>query len=304
VGGEETVRNSDYFVAKNRAIMKRITPILFGDLVRPLVITACVLVLGVEAAMHNAISPLLYALDTLFVFYFALEIAHRAIICEWKSNSNELKFWFWFDAFVTVSCVLALFIPFVDHPSLLAALRIVRVFRLFRIFSIFPGIRSIEQKILGAMETVVLFGFFSVLIIYVYAVIGMNLFEFSRIGDMNFENLYEAMVSMFVLITNDWADAWRTTRQLYPSLPTIVVDLYFFSFIGFAVIFTLNVFIAVMTSQIEQRFSSEFNKRVQNFEENIDSIREYEQKDNVKIEVLAQEMREIKELLKNGNQKS
>ena len=284
--------------------MKRITAILFGDVVRPLVITACVLVLGVEAAMHNAISPLLYVLDTLFVCYFALEIAHRAIMGEWKSTSNELKFWFWFDAFVTISCVLALFIPFVDHPSLLAALRIVRVFRLFRIFSIFPGIRSIEQKILGAMETVVLFGFFSVLIIYVYAVIGMNLFEFSRIGNMNFENLYEAMVSMFVLITNDWADAWRTTRQQYPVLPTMVVDLYFFSFIGFAVIFTLNVFIAVMTSQIEQRFSSEFNKRVQNFEEDIDSIREDEQKDNVKIEALAKEMREIKEILKNGNRKS
>jgi peptidoglycan hydrolase CwlO-like protein len=102
------------------------------------------------------------------------------------------------------------------------------------------------------------------------------------------------------LITNDWADAWRTTRQQYPTLPTMVVDLYFFSFIGFAVIFTLNVFIAVMTSQIEQRFSSEFNKRVQNFEEDIDSIREEEQKDNVKIEALAKEMREIKELLKNS----
>jgi hypothetical protein len=175
---------------------------------------------------------------------------------------------------------------------------------MFRIFSIFPGIRSIEQKILGAIETVVLFGFFSILIIYVYAVVGMNLFEFNRIGIMNFENLYEAMVSMFVLITNDWADAWRTTRHQYPALPSIVVDIYFFSFIGFAVIFTLNVFIAVMTSQIEQRFSSEFNRRVQNFEENIDSIREEEQKDNLKIEELAKEMKEIKELLKNGKQKS
>jgi voltage-gated sodium channel len=271
---------------------------------RPLVITACVLVLGVEAAMHNAISPLLYVLDTLFVCYFALEIAHRAIIGEWKSTSNELKFWFWFDAFVTISCVLALFIPFVDHPSLLAALRIVRVFRLFRIFSIFPGIRSIEQKILGAMETVVLFGFFSVLIIYVYAVIGMNLFEFSRIGNMNFENLYEAMVSMFVLITNDWADSWRTTRQQYPALPTLVIDLYFFSFIGFAVIFTLNVFIAVMTSQIEQRFSSEFNRRVKNFTDDIENIREEEHTDKIKIDELTKDLREIKELLNNGNRKS
>jgi hypothetical protein len=25
---------------------------------------------------------------------------------EWKSTSNELKFWFWFDAFVTVRSVL------------------------------------------------------------------------------------------------------------------------------------------------------------------------------------------------------
>ncbi len=262
------------------------------------------MILGAEAALHNTISPTLYVLDTIFVCYFALEIVHRAMCEEWKSINNELKFWFWFDAFVTICCIIALSIPFIKHPSLLAALRILRVFRMFRIFSIFPGIRSIEQKILGAIETVVLFGFFSILIIYVYAVVGMNLFEFNRIGIMNFENLYEAMVSMFVLITNDWADAWRTTRHQYPALPSIVVDIYFFSFIGFAVIFTLNVFIAVMTSQIEQRFSSEFNRRVQNFEENIDSIREEEQKDNLKIEELAKEMKEIKELLKNGKQKS
>ena len=119
----------------------------------------------------------------------------------------------------------------------------------------------------------------------------MNLFEFCRIGNMNFENLYEAKVSMFVLITNDWADAWRTARQQYPALPTIVVDLYFFIFIGFAVIFTLNVFIAVMTSQIEQRFSGEFNKRVKNFKDDIENIREEEQKDNVKIQALAKDMR-------------
>jgi hypothetical protein len=59
-----------------------------------------------------------------------------------------------------------------------------------------------------------------------------------------------------------------------------------------------------MTSQIEQRFSGEFNKRVKNFKDDIENIREEEQKDNVKIQALAKDMREIKELLKSINQKS
>jgi hypothetical protein len=56
-----------------------------------------------------------------------------------------------------------------------------------------------------------------------------------------------------------------------------------------------------MTSQIEQPFSSEFNKRLQNFEEDIDSIREEEQKDNKQIEALSREIKEIKEMLKDSN---
>jgi hypothetical protein len=56
-----------------------------------------------------------------------------------------------------------------------------------------------------------------------------------------------------------------------------------------------------MTSQIEQPFSSEFNKHLQNFEEDIDSIREEEQKDNKQIEALYREIKEIKEMLKDSN---
>jgi hypothetical protein len=281
--------------------MQRILSILFGEIVRPLVIVACVVVLGIEASMHNQVSNVLYTLDIVFVVYFLFEMLYRAIATsDWKAQSKEIQFWFWFDGFVTLACTLSLFAPFIDHPSLLGVFRILRVLRLFRLFSIFPGIRSIERKILGTLETVVLFGFFSLLIVYVYAVVGMNLFSFQHIGNMNFENLYEAMISMFVLITNDWADAWRTTRLQFHDTPTLIIDLYYFSFIGFAVIFTLNVFLAVMTSQIEQRFSREINNRVKDFESDIETIRVEEQKDNIQIEALSKEIKEIKELLKNS----
>jgi voltage-gated sodium channel len=281
--------------------MQKVFSFLFGEVVRPLVIVACVVVLGIEASMHNQVSSLLYAFDIAFVAYFTLEIAYRVIQRkEWRSQNSELLFWFWFDFAVTASCLVALLLPFIEHPILLAVLRILRILRLFRIFSIFKQIRYIEKKILSTIETVVIFGFFSLLIVYVYAVVGMNLFSFQRMGNMNFESLYEAMVSMFVLITNDWADAWRTVRNENTSLPRFIVDFFFFSFIISAVIFTLNAFIAVMTSQIEQRFSTELNKRVKNFEEDIDAIRDEEQKDNWQIEALSNEIREIKEMLKKG----
>jgi len=56
---------------------------------------------------------------------------------------------------------------------------------------------------------------------------------------------------------------------------------------------------AVMTSQIEQRFSNELNNRVKDFESDIETIRVEEQKDNIQIEALSREIKEIKELLKN-----
>jgi len=284
--------------------MQRILSILFGEIVRPLVIVACVVVLGIEASMHNSVSQLLYILDIAFVAYFTLEIAYRAIQRkEWRSQNRELLFWFWFDFAVTMSCLVALLLPFIEHPILLAILRILRILRLFRIFSIFKQIRYIEKKILSTIETVVIFGFFSLLIVYVYAVVGMNLFSFQRMGNMNFENLYEAMVSMFVLITNDWADAWRTVRNENTSLPRFIVDFFFFSFIISAVIFTLNAFIAVMTSQIEQRFSAKVKKQMTDVEEEIDELRDLEKVDNEHIADLAREMRELKQWIKNSERK-
>ena len=284
--------------------MQRILSILFGEIVRPLVIVACVVVLGIEASMHNSVSQFLYVLDIAFVAYFSFEIAYRAIQRkEWRSQYRELLFWFWFDFAVTVSCLVALLLPFIEHPILLAILRILRILRLFRIFSIFKQIRYIEKKILSTIETVVIFGFFSLLIVYVYAVVGMNLFSFQRMGNMNFENLYEAMVSMFVLITNDWADAWRAVRNENTSLPRFIVDFFFFSFIISAVIFTLNAFIAVMTSQIEQRFSAKVKKQMTDVEEEIDELRGLEKVDNEHIADLAREIRELKQWIKNSERK-
>ncbi len=277
---------------------------MFGDIIRPIIIVACVVTLGVEASMHNKVSGFLYAFDLLFVFYFIAEMLFRAIkLNEWKSDSKEIKFWFWFDALVTFTCSISLCSPFVEHPALIGIFRILRILRLFRLFSIFPGIRSIEKKILVTLETVVIFGFFSILIVYVYAVVGINVFSFKQIGNMNFANLYDAMVSMFVLITNDWADSWRTVRNQPNSTPVLLVDLFFFTFIISAVIFTLNAFIAVMTSQIEQNFTSKMNTKLSSFEDNIDQLRQEEKIDTKLIEQLLKEVVELKRMLEDNKKR-
>lgn len=154
------------FRALNPGSMRKVFSFLFGDVVRPLVIVTCVVVLGIEASLHNKVVGVLYFLDIAFVIYFLLELIYRALARqECKSESKDIQFWFWFDGSVTLACVLSLFAPFIDHPSLLGVFRIMRMLRLFRLFSIFPGVRSIEKKILGTLQTVVLFGFFSLLIV-------------------------------------------------------------------------------------------------------------------------------------------
>jgi len=72
--------------------MQKVFSFLFGEVVRPLVIVACVVVLGIEASMHNQVSSVLYTLDIVFVVYFLFEMLYRAFATsDWKAPVSAPK---------------------------------------------------------------------------------------------------------------------------------------------------------------------------------------------------------------------
>jgi len=78
------------------------------------------------------------------------------------------------------------------------------------------------------------------------------MYEFNKFNSIDFSSVYNAMISLFMIMTNGWSDPIKEMRA-FENIPSFVTDAYIISFFIFSVLITLNVFLAVMTSQIQER---------------------------------------------------
>lgn len=168
----------------------------------------------------------------------------------------EQFFWLIFDLAITVSSVAAIFfINLFKHPEIVTLFRVVRVFRIIRIFEIHKSLKQTERKILSVIPTVMIFAVLLALIHFVYAIIGCNLYDFRKFDTIDFSNLYDAYFGLFRALTNGWASLHSDLSV--PEVPGIVTDIYCITFFIFSSMITLNVFLAVMTTQIQDKLAQE-----------------------------------------------
>jgi predicted PurR-regulated permease PerM len=113
------------------------------------------------------------------------------------------------------------------------------------------------------------------------------------------------MTSLFVLMTNGWSDTLYELRKVN-EVATIVTDIYVISFFLFSVIVTLNVFLAVMTSQIQEKLEEDIqeikkvDKEIQS--EIIHMEKESDRENNemmIKINTILNELEQLKSIKKN-----
>ena len=186
-----------------------------------------------------------------------------------NENAKDVKIeviekWVWllFDTLLVLGSWIAFAKHFVTHPELIMLLRILRILRIFRIFSISDYIKNIEKKIAAVIPTISIFLLLIFLLVYSYAILGMNLYNFHRFENLDFSNLYEAMLNLFMLMTNGWSGILNELRA-YDAINPLITDFYVISFFIFSVMITLNVFLAVMTSGIQDRLAKEKNQKPQ-----------------------------------------
>jgi uncharacterized protein YlxW (UPF0749 family) len=70
------------------------------------------------------------------------------------------------------------------------------------------------------------------------------------------------MLNLFMLMTNGWSGILNELRA-YDAINPLITDFYVISFFIFSVMITLNVFLAVMTSGIQDRLAKEKNQKPQ-----------------------------------------
>jgi len=254
-------------------------------------------VIGIETAFkfNSSLKFFFDVIDVLFVLFFTYEISFRLIfssshkilfrdlkvfISYFKKENKKiaetidsLETWFWiaFDLILVIASWIAFAEHFIIHPEIILIFRMLRVFRIFRLFSGLNYIKRIERKIAAVIPTITIFLILILLLVYTYAILGMNLYSFHKFDSIDYSTLYESMMGMFQVMTNGWADIHKELRS-YTRVHEIVTDIYLVSFFIFSVMITLNVFLAVMTTSIQERLSPQKEGGEKDIEKKLDII--------------------------------
>jgi len=273
-----------------------------------IVIVINALFIGLEANFWNfpTLIRVFNIVDIGFVVYFTIEIIFRLRWFSWgrikhffsyiqskfktnnqidRSFSNIVNFgfsffWLWFDLLLVFASIIAYGQHFIEHPEIILMLRMLRIFRIFRIFELSESLKRIEQKIIAVIPTISTFLILIFLVVYTYAVLGMNLYNFHHFKTIDFTNLYSAMMDLFLSMTNGWAGILKDLHTATKVNP-IISDIYITSFFIFSVMITLNLFLAVMTSSIQDKMKEDkhddtlvqLNKKLEHIEKSIKEIK-------------------------------
>ena len=116
---------------------------------------------------------------------------------------------------------------------------------------------KIERKIFSVIPTVITFFGLVFLIIYVYSILGMYLYDFSKFDTVDFSNLHTSISTMFTLMSNGWSDALFELKKGAYWVNPLISEFFIFSFFIFSVLVTMNIFLAVMTTQIQDKLEHE-----------------------------------------------
>ncbi len=239
-------------------------------------IILCSIILGIET-FYPEHKLLFDAIDWLFTTFFAAEIILRLFAEEnilnffklWsikKDSKNKIRFlveehgfWNWFDFAIVFVTIVSLFSHFFEHPEFLIVSRLFRVLRVLRLLEISDELKSVERKIVSIIPTIFSFALLLGILLYIYSIIGVYLFSHHQYQHADFSSLGHAFLTLFQLMTLDgWSDMMYAASDNYNG--SWLIKSYFVSFVVLTAIVSFNVFVAVLTSQVHEKFIEDQKK--------------------------------------------
>lgn len=200
--------------------------------------------LGIETfTLPENISSALSTFNTVCLVIFIIEILLKL----YAYGVNFFKDgWNIFDTFI----VLVSIMPMITFLSSMRAFRIFRIFRALRALRMMKRLeklRVIVQALLGALPSVAWVVVLLMIIYYVYAVIGTNLF--STIAPDTFGTLWDSLYTLFQITLAD--DLGEISRPLLASSGLSAV-IYFVTFVILSAILVLNVIVGVVVDSVSE----------------------------------------------------
>jgi voltage-gated sodium channel len=268
-------------------------------------IILCSIILGVETFYpeHKFVFDVL---DFAFTFFFLGEIILRIVaeqsplhffklfsIKNKKIHVDENGFWNWFDFLIVAVSVTSLFQHLFEHPEFLVVSRLFRVLRVLRLLEISSELKSVEHKIVSIIPTIFSFALLLGILLYIYSIIGIYLFSHHQYDHADFTSLGHAFITLFQLMTLDgWSDMMYAASASYND--SWLIKAYFVSFVVLTAIVSFNVFVAVLTSQVHEKFISDQKVNKSKLTELQGDIQETEQEVQEGFKEVLNELRLLK----------
>lgn len=244
-------------------------PNAFDTAITAVIVLAAVLV-GLEtdprvAAEHGA---LLHRLDVLVVAIFVGELALKIALegrRPWRYFASKepasrtarrfdlerVDFWHVFDFAIVVGSVVPMFQSDHAHAQLVPLFRLVRVLRMLRLAEEVPQLHVLVGALLRSLPSIAYIFLFMGLHFYAYAVVGTTLFV--RSDPAHFGSLGAAMLTLFEVLTgNGFSSLMHDAIDRAPAFRYAgwVPVAYFASFVVVGVTIILNLFVGVITAEV------------------------------------------------------
>jgi len=207
-----------------------------------IIFNAITLGLETSATVQHHAGGLLDSVETVVLTIFVVEILLKLLAFDWRFFTSG---WNVFD-FIIVG------ISLVPASGPLAILRALRILRILRLVTKLQRLRHIVESLLKALPSIGWIGVLLIMVFYIYAVMGTQLFGAAFPND--FGHLGLALYSLFQVMTlESWSEAIaRPVMATYPY-----AWLYFVSFILLTAFTVLNLFIGIIVSTMQEKQQAE-----------------------------------------------
>ncbi|XP_050959368.1 voltage-dependent T-type calcium channel subunit alpha-1H isoform X2 [Labeo rohita] len=156
------------------------------------------------------------------------------------------------------------------NPTIIRIMRVLRIARVLKLLKMATGMRSLLDTVMQALPQVGNLGLLFMLLFFIYAALGVELFGKLECTDNNpceglsrhatFENFGMAFLTLFRVSTGDnWNGIMKDTlRECLPSEPNcfsylpLVSPIYFVTFVLMAQFVLVNVVVAVLMKHLEE----------------------------------------------------
>lgn len=216
--------------------------------------------------------------------FFNLLKSKKIIVQGRKKTEFEITehgVWNYFDFILIVMSLFGLFAKMAIFPGFFQIGRLFRIFRIVRLLEISDQLKEVEKRIVSIIPTVFSFAGLLLILTYIYAIIGIFMFEKKVYATADFSSIIDSFITLFQVMTLDnWSDVMNDLSTHVVSFSPLVIKFYFISFVILTAIIAFNVFIAVMTSNVQERLEKGIEEKinaVENINQNVqlnDSMKE------------------------------